>query len=188
MRNASPADGLMFLPPREAKTGLVHVVIDSPRGSSNKYKYDEQLRVFRVSRLLPAGMHFPYDFGSVPGTAAEDGDPLDVLVLMDSASFPGCLITVRLIGGLRVKQREQTRWIQNDRLLAIPETPVNAAQTRSIRSLSPTRIREIEHFFRSYNEAQGRELRITSRFGATKAQKILSDAIRAHENRRKQPR
>jgi inorganic pyrophosphatase len=172
------------IPPREGQTGLVHVVIDTPRGSGNKYKYDEALSVFRISRMLPAGMHFPYDFGSVPGTLAEDGDPLDVLVLLDSASFAGCLITVRLIGGLRVKQRERAGWIQNDRLIATPETPVNPAQTRSLRSLTPVRIGEIEHFFQSYNQAQGRELRIASRFGAGKANKILSDSIRAYRKGR----
>jgi len=188
MKDSSQSNGPISVPPRDTKTGLVHVVIDSPRGSANKYKYDEELRVFRISRLLPAGMHFPYDFGSVPSTVAEDGDPLDVLVMIDSASFPGCLITVRLIGGLRVKQRESARWIQNDRLIATPETPVNPAQIHSIRSLAPERIREIEHFFRSYNEAQGRELRVTSRFGAATAQKILSDAIRAYERRRRRPR
>lgn len=176
------------IPARDTKSGLVHVVIDTPRGSANKYKYDEELRIFRISRLLPAGMHFPFDFGSVPGTVAEDGDPLDVLVLLDSPSFPGCLITVRLIGGLRVKQRQDGRWVQNDRLIATPETPVNPAQTRSIRTLAPARIREIEHFFRSYNEAQGRELRITSRIGATMAQKVLSGAIRAYQKRRRHPR
>ncbi len=169
------------IPPRDAKTGLINVVIDTPRGSANKYNYDESLRTFRISRLLPAGMHFPFDFGSVPGTCAEDGDPLDVLVLLDAPSFPGCLVTVRLIGGIRARQRERGRLIRNDRLIGVPETPVNPAGTRSIRSLPKSQREEIEHFFFAYNHAQGRELRITSEFGAATAQKLLADAIRTYE-------
>ncbi len=172
-----------LIAPREVKTGLVHVLVDTPRGSGNKYKYDERLRTFRISRILPAGMHFPYDFGSVPGTCAEDGDPLDVLVLLDQPTFPGCLVTTRLIGGLRARQREGGRMIRNDRLIAVPETPVNPARTRSIRSLHERQLREIEHFFVSYNQAQGRELKIVSRFGASAAQRLLSAAIRAHQKR-----
>ena len=173
------------IPARDAKTGLVNVVIDTPRGSANKYKYDEGLRLFRISRLLPAGMYFPFDFGSVPGTCAQDGDPLDVLVLLDAPSFPGCLVTVRLIGGIRSKQREAGRLIRNDRLIGAPETPANRARMRSVRSLPKSLREEIEHFFFAYNHAQGRELKVTSEFGAVTAQKLLSDAIRLHERRRK---
>jgi inorganic pyrophosphatase len=169
------------IPPRDSETGLAHVVIDTPRGSGNKFKYDETLRTFRISRILPVGMHFPYDFGSVPGTCAEDGDPLDVLVLLDAPSFPGCLVTARLIGGIRAKQRERGRMIQNDRLIAVPETPVNPARVRSIGSLPESQLSEIEHFFFAYNHAQGRELKISSRFNATTAQRLLSDAIRAYK-------
>ena len=178
---ADDSDAASRIPPRDRETGLVNVVIDTPRGSANKYKYDEALRTFRISRLLPAGMHFPFDFGSVPGTCAEDGDPLDVLVLLDAPSFPGCLVTVRLIGGIRAKQREGGRMIRNDRLIGVPETPVNPARIRSIRSLPESQLREIEHFFFAYNHAQGRELKITSQFGASTALKLLADAIRSHD-------
>ena len=80
---------------RDAKSKRINVVIDTPKGSRNKYKYDEDQGLFRVSRVLPAGMQFPYDFGSVPRTLAEDGDALDVLVLTESPTFAGCLVTVR---------------------------------------------------------------------------------------------
>lgn len=177
-------NGATGIPPRDVNTGLVNVVIDTPRGSANKYKYDERLHTFRISRILPAGMHFPFDFGSVPGTCAEDGDPLDVLVLLDAPAFPGCLVTVRLIGGIQASQREGGRMIRNDRLVAAPETPVNPARVRSIRSLPASQRQEIEHFFFSYNHAQGRELKITSQFGTSTAQKLLSDAIRAYAKQR----
>jgi len=97
---------LQDIPPRESGRGRVHVVIDTPAGSRNKYRYDEQLGIFRISRVLPQGAVFPYDFGFIPGTRAEDGDALDVLVLQFPASFPGCLATVRLIGVLHAEQRD----------------------------------------------------------------------------------
>jgi inorganic pyrophosphatase len=169
--------------PRDASSGLIHVVVDTPKGSGNKYKFDEELRTFKVSRILPPGLFFPFDFGSVPGTCAEDGDPLDVLVLLDAPTFPGCLITTRLIGGFRARQREGRRMIRNDRLIAVPETPVNPASIRSIHALPESQLYGIEHFFRSYNQAQGRELRITSHFTAVAAEKLLARAIHAFERR-----
>jgi inorganic pyrophosphatase len=168
---------------RDADSGLIRVIVDTPKGSGNKYKFDEELRCFKVSRVLPLGLRFPFDFGSVPGTCAEDGDPLDVLVLLDAPMFPGCLVTTRLIGGFRARQREGRRMIRNDRLIAVPETPVNPALIRSIDALPVAVLHDIEHFFRSYNQAQGRELRITSRFTAAAAEKLLSQAIRAFERR-----
>jgi inorganic pyrophosphatase len=159
------------------------VIVDTPKGSANKYKFDEELRSFKVSRILPLGLSFPFDFGSVPGTRAADGDPLDVLVLLDTPTFPGCLLTTRLIGGFRARQREGRRMIRNDRLIAVPETPVNPASLRSIHALPASQLDQIEHFFRSYNQAQGRELRITSRFTADTADKLLLQAIRVFDRR-----
>src|SRR5690349_3177236 len=97
------------LPPREPKSARVHVVVDTPAGSANKYKFDAGYGVFRVSRKLPDGMVFPHDFGSIPGTRAQDGDPLDVLVIGLPATFPGCRLTVRLLGVLHAYQVERGR-------------------------------------------------------------------------------
>ena len=166
------------LSPRADESGLVNVIIDTPRGSANKYKYDEQLGIFKISRMLPVGMHFPHDFGSVPGTRAEDGDPIDVLVLLDSPTFPGCLVTARLIGGLHVEQFEKRRKVRNDRLIAMPQTKVNKPEIRSLRQLERSHLREIEEFFVSYNRVHGRTLRIVSRFSARRANTLLSAAIK----------
>src|SRR5438067_1699882 len=103
------------IPPRERDTGLVNVVIDTPRGSRNKFKIDEKLNCFKLGRILPLGFSFPYDFGSIPGTRAEDGDALDVLLLIDEPTFAGCLVTSRLIGVIAAKQTEDRRTIRNDR-------------------------------------------------------------------------
>src|SRR6185436_18475571 len=92
------AQELEHLSPREPDSELVRVLVDTPKGSRNKYKYDEKLGLYRLSKVLPLGTAFPYDFGFIPSTWAEDGDPLDVLVLGEEALFPGCLVTVRLVG------------------------------------------------------------------------------------------
>ncbi len=83
--------------PRENQE-FIHVIVETPRGSRNKLKYDEELGVFRLKKVLPTGMAFPHDFGFVPSTKAEDGDPVDVLVLMDESAYPGCVVESRLFG------------------------------------------------------------------------------------------
>ena len=167
------------LPVRARGARLIHVLIDTPAGGRNKYKYDSALGVFRVSRVLPAGSAFPYDFGSIPRTRASDGDPLDVVVLGLAPSFPGCLVTVRLVGVLYVQQVEAGRRVSNDRLIGVLETPVNRSRLRELRSLHPEDLRDIEHFFESYNRRQGRGFRITGRGNARAAQAVLERGERA---------
>src|SRR5579875_2260832 len=97
----------------------IDVVIETPRGCRNKYAYDKKEKAFRLKKILPAGAVFPFDFGYIPGTKGQDGDPLDVLVIMDEAAFPGCIIECRIIGALKAKQSEDGKMIQNDRLIAV---------------------------------------------------------------------
>src|ERR671932_1198574 len=97
----------MDVPPFDADSGELQVLIETPKGSRNKFKFDEQLGRFRLSGVLPMGAVFPFDFGFVPATLAEDGDPLDVLVLMDEPAFPGCLIPSRLLGAIEAEQTER---------------------------------------------------------------------------------
>lgn len=174
MPNVSP----MELPALDPDTGLVRVVIDTPKGSRNKYKFDAKLGVLTLSRILPAGMSFPYDFGSIPSTCAEDGDALDVMVLTEAPLFPGCLVLVHLIGVIKAVQKERRKLIRNDRLLATIETPVNKPAITRLEQVDEQQLQDIEHFFRSYNQAQGREFRITGRGGARQAQRMFRDAVR----------
>jgi len=167
------------LPAREPGTGRVHVIIDTPAGSANKYKFDEDYGVFRVSRKLPEGMVFPYDFGSVPRTRGEDGDPLDVLVLGLTATFPGCLITARMLGVLHAYQREKGKRIRNDRFIAAAETPVNVSAWRSLADIPDSQLRDIQHFFESYNAAQGRPFRFSGHGSRQAAEQALTRAVRA---------
>lgn len=169
------------LPALDPDTGLVRVVIDTPKGSRNKYKFDPESGVFKLSRILPAGLSFPYDFGSIPSTSAEDGDALDVMVLAEAPLCVGSLVHVHLIGVIRATQKERRRMIRNDRLLATIETPVNLPAITRIEQVEKQCLHDIEHFFRSYNQAQGREFKITGRGGVRQAQKMFRDAARKFE-------
>jgi inorganic pyrophosphatase len=168
------------VPPRVRGSKRVNVIIDTPKGSQNKYKYDETLGLFSLSRILPAGMQFPFDFGSVPRTRAEDGDALDVLVLMDAPTFPGCLVTVRLLGVLRARQTENRKTIRNDRLIAMAETSVNRPDIQGIDGLSNDQLEEIEDFFIAYNRAHGSEFKATGKLGPAAAEAQLAKAMRAY--------
>ncbi len=176
-----PTSPLSKIPPRTGRGGLVNVVIDTPGGSRTKYKFDEELGIFRISRILPAGMSFPYDFGSVPGTRAEDGDPLDVMVLTAAPLFPGCLATVKLVGILCAEQVESGKRVRNDRLIGVPVTAVNPAPIQELNQVDREQLHGIEQFFISYNRAQGRDFRITGRRGAGAAEAALERAVRAFE-------
>ena len=166
------------LPAVEPDSGRLNVVVDTPRGSRNKYKFDEQHGQWRLSKVLPQGMSFPYDFGFIPSTRGEDGDPLDVLLLMDEPAFPGCVVPARLIGVLEAEQTEDGKTVRNDRLVAVVETPYNPAEFHSLEEVSRQRLDEVEHFFVSYNEMEGRKFKPLARHGADRAQKLLQAATR----------
>src|SRR3954451_4048299 len=128
------------------------VVIETPKGSPNKLAFEPRYGTFVLKGVLPAGAVFPFDFGFVPSTRAEDGDPLDVLVLMDAPVFPGCVVPSRLVGVIEAEQSEDGQTERNDRLLAVA---ANSAAHRSIHELgdlSQDLVAQIEHFFVSYNE------------------------------------
>ena len=168
-----------------ADAGLVNIIIDTPKGSRNKFKYDEETRIIKLSRILPAGFSFPYDFGSIPMTLAEDGDALDVLVISDTPSFPGCLITGKLIGTISGTQTEKKKTIRNDRLLAVPVTDVNPALFAHIEDLPDSWVTEIEHFFISYNKAEGREYKPIKNGGPEDAEAALNAAIQHYKRGQK---
>jgi inorganic pyrophosphatase len=176
------------LPPIDPNSGYLNVVVDTPKGSRNKYKLDENQGVWRLSKVLPQGMSFPYDFGFLPGTRGEDGDPLDVLLLMDEPAFAGCVVPARLIGVLEARQTEGGKTVRNDRLLAVVETPYNRAEYRSLEEVSEQRLAEIEHFFIAYNHAEGREFKPVARRGADHAAKVLGEAIEGGGHSRNGPK
>lgn len=114
---------LTKLPARDPDSDHVNVVVDTPKGSRNKYKYDEKSQIWRLSKMLPLGSVFPFDFGFIPSTEGDDGDPLDVLVLTEEPSFAGCVLPAILIGVLEAEQTEEGNTVRNDRLIGVVETP-----------------------------------------------------------------
>ena len=164
------------LPTRD-KRGTLLVVIDTPKGSRNKFKYDEELGVFTLGGVLPAGAVFPYDFGYVPCTRGGDGDPVDVLLLMDEPAFVGCVVPARLIGVIEAKQTEGGKTERNDRLLAVADNSRNHRDVRTLDDLHGNLVEEIEHFFVSYNEAKGKRFEPTGRAGRERAEEVLRASL-----------
>jgi inorganic pyrophosphatase len=157
--------------------GLVQVVIETPRGSRNKYKYDEERHLFRLNSVLPAGSSFPYDFGYIPGTKAGDGDPLDVLVLMDQPAFTGCLIEVRIIGVLEAEQTENGKTVRNDRIVAVAQNAHDYSNLHNLKDLEENLLKELEYFFISYNKQRGKEFRLLAAKGPRAGHKCVAEAI-----------
>jgi inorganic pyrophosphatase len=176
------AQELEHLSAREPAPGLVSVIVDTPKGSRNKYKYDETLGLYRLSKVLPLGIAFPYDFGFIPSTRAEDGDSLDVLVLGEEALFPGCLVTVRLVGVIQAEQTEHGKTFRNDRLMGAIETPVNRAAIQALDDLRTEHLDEIEYFFMTYNHLEGRHFKPIGRHGPAMAEQLLADGMRRFDN------
>ena len=121
------------------------VVIETPKGSPNKLAYEPRYGTFLLKGVLPAGAVFPFDFGFVPSTRAEDGDPLDVLVLMDAPVFPGCVVPTRPIGVIEAEQTEEGHTERNDRLLAVAANSATHRSIKALNDLSPDLIAQIEH-------------------------------------------
>jgi inorganic pyrophosphatase len=174
------------LSPFKEKGEEINVIIETPKGSRNKFDYDEELGLFKLGGVLPAGASFPFDFGFVPSTLGGDGDPLDILVLMDEPAFTGCLVATRLIGVIEAEQTERDAARErNDRLIGVASNSRVQADVRTIEELSKNLLDEIEHFFVSYNVIKGKEFKPLGRFGPERARKIIMEGMesfrRKHE-------
>jgi len=177
--------GLTELPLRDLKTGDLTVVVETPRGSRNKYAYDPATGCLRLGSVLAEGLTFPYDFGFFPSTLGDDGDPLDVLVLLDTVVPPGCLVTVRLIGALEVEQKEEgKRWQTNDRFVAVATHAHAHGTVRSLGELQPPMLDEVEAFFAHYAGMNGKKLRFLRRSGPKRARRRLDAGARAFRKQR----
>lgn len=157
--------------------GAINVIIETPKGSSNKFDYDVELGLFKLAAVLPAGIVFPFDFGYIPDTLGDDGDPLDVLVLMDQPTFTGCLVSARLIGIIEATQTEDGEKTRNDRLIAVAEESNLHKDVQSLKDLSPALIDEIEKFFVSYHRIRGKKFKVLQEYGPRRARKALSKGI-----------
>jgi inorganic pyrophosphatase len=152
---------------------LVHVIVETPKGSRNKYAFDSELEIFQLKKVLPAGMAFPYDFGFIPSTKGEDGDPLDVLVLMDEPAFPGCLLKCRLIGVIEGEQSDKKVKERNDRIIAIERENHSWADIRQISDLGDHFCRELEMFFTDYHKLDKENFRVLAVKGPKAARRLI---------------
>lgn len=156
----------------DEQTGCLNVIVETPQGSRNKYAYDPKQRVFKIKGLLPKGMAFPYDFGFIPSTLGEDGDPLDVLLLMEEPAPGGFLIPARLIGVIEADQSEKGKKERNDRLIAVSVESHCHEKHHSIDDLGGVILSEIEHFFISYNELHGKKFKPIGRHGPKRTRSL----------------
>jgi inorganic pyrophosphatase len=156
---------------------VVNIVIETPMGSRNKFKYDPELGQFALSGVLPQGMMFPYAFGFVPRTKSSDGDPTDVLLIMDEQTFTGCVVPSRLLGIIEAEQTEDGKTERNDRLLAVAAHTRDHSHLQTLNDINPDTLAEIEQFFVNYNRVHGKEFKVLGRKGPREAWEHLRQAL-----------
>ena len=152
---------------------MVHSVIESPRGNQIKFKYIPSFDSFAVSYILPTGSVFPRDYGFIPSTLGKDGDPLDILVLLDAPTFTGCIVPTRIIGVIEAEQTQDGATFRNDRLIGIAAAAHEYAHVNSISDLDPIVMKEIEHFYISYNEMRNRRFKPLNHSGPEVAFELI---------------
>jgi len=154
----------------------VDVVIETPKGSVQKYDYDPETHFFRMKKILPSGMVFPYDFGFIPHTKGEDGDPLDVIVISEFMSFPGVIMKCRIIGGIKAEQSAKKgggKLIRNDRFLVIPKFSNIFQNIKSMEDLPRQIMDQLEQFFVDYNKLEGKEFKALKQMDSKEACKLI---------------
>ena len=140
----------LSLIPAQPKPGLINVLIEITAGSKNKYEYDKDLQAFALDRVLSSSVQYPYDYGFVPNTLADDGDPLDGIVLMDEPTFPGCVIAARPIGMLEMIDGGD----RDEKILCVPDKDPRYAHVKSLQDIAPHRLDEIAEFFKTYKNLE----------------------------------
>lgn len=169
----------------DAQKGTCRVIIETPKGCRNKFDYDPASGLFMLGGLLPEGMMFPFDFGFLPLTLGDDGDPLDIMVLMDAPAHVGCLIEVRIIGIINAEQTEKGKTESNDRLMGVAIHSYDHEDLKTIEDVSKTLLDQVEAFFVSYNKQRGKKFRIMGTGGPKKAIGFLKAGIKARKDEKK---
>ncbi len=169
----------LSLPIGDGAPDEVNAVIEIPRGQTNKYEYDKQLQVFRLDRNLYSPVHYPGDYGFIPSTLSEDGDPLDVLVLVDAPGFPGCVMTVRPIGILKMMDQGKA----DEKVLAVGINNPIYQNVRDYGEVYPHVLREIEHFFTIYKELEAKTTTIVGWEDAPRARDVITKCRALYEKK-----
>lgn len=159
---------------------LVRMIVEIPLNASNKYEYDGQLGVFRLDRALYSPIHYPGDYGFIPGTLAQDGDPLDVLTLVQEPSYPGIMIDVRPVGVLNMVDQQES----DQKIIAVPTGDPRYDEIHTVDQIFPHIRREIEHFFTIYKELEGKTTSMEGWGGPREARKAIQDSRNSYLARR----
>lgn len=152
-------------------------IVESPKGSAGKFDFDPSSGYFKLGKTLPAGLVFPFDFGFIPGTLGEDGDPLDVIVISETQTFTGCALDCRIIGGITARQTERDGdTVRNDRFIVVPEISVMYGEVEKLSQFPKQIMQEIERFFINYNDQAGKRFRPLQLLQADPAIKLIQNA------------
>ena len=158
---------------------LVTALIEIPSGSRNKYELDKQSGLIRLDRVLYSSMHYPGDYGFIPRTLHEDGDPLDILVRINEPTFPGCQIDCRPLGVLKMLDRGEP----DDKIIAVPSNDPYYHEYFDIADLSQHYLREVEHFFHIYKDLEGRRVEIVGWEKSEMATRVISESIARYQEK-----
>jgi inorganic pyrophosphatase len=161
--------------PAQPKPGLINVLIEIPAGSKNKYEFDKDLQAFALDRVLYSSVQYPYDYGFVPNTLADDGDPLDGMVLMDQPTFPGCVIAARPIGMLEMIDGGD----RDEKILCVPDKDPRYANVKSLSDIAPHRLEEIAEFFKTYKNLEKKVTEILGWQDVAQVMPLVEKCIKA---------
>jgi len=172
-RNAALADPFRLKPFDRKNKELLRVVIETPKGSRNKFAFNTDDRTFELKKVLPADMEFPYDFGFVPSILAPDGDPVDVLVLMDEPVFSGCVLLARIARAIEGEQTNGKKTERNDRIIAVEKDAHRFANVKSVDDLGKDFSRELEEFLVNYHRLTSKQYKVLRMAGPGQARKLV---------------
>lgn len=161
--------------PPQPKPGLINVLIEIPAGSKNKYEFDKDLQAFALDRVLYSSVQYPYDYGFVPNTLADDGDPLDGMVIMDQPTFPGCVIAARPIGMLEMIDGGD----RDEKILCVPDKDPRYAKVKSLQDIQAHRLDEIAEFFQTYKNLEKKKVEILGWQDVDKVMPLVEKFIQA---------
>jgi inorganic pyrophosphatase len=174
-RRGGGVSNLVDLPPGPNPPAILHAIVEIPRGGQNKYEYDPELEVFRLDRVLYSSTHYPAAYGFVPGTCADDGDPLDILIMSSEPTFTGCLIEARPVGLLRMVDEKGG----DEKILAVAVADPRYRQMVRLADVAPHFLREVEHFFRVYKDLEGKTVETFGWEDVESADAVIMASIRA---------
>jgi inorganic pyrophosphatase len=161
--------------PAQPKSGILNVLIEIPAGSKNKYEFDKDLNAFALDRVLYSSVQYPYDYGFVPNTLADDGDPLDGMVIMDQPTFPGCVIPARPIGMLIMIDGGD----RDEKILCVPDKDPRYTNVKTLSDIPQHRLDEIAEFFRSYKNLEKKVTEIRGWEGVEAVNALVVKSIEA---------